>query len=166
MSSAWQVHKQENLGSFSSCHVLDVPSCCCRSAHAGYKSYALLAHRGLPLCILLPVPCCSQALRAFTWQACGRCAALDLDPLQVLQQMLPSMPLAEAVSVLAHLLRERAHRRRHGSILRNLWRSSSIAASVDKVEVRGCFLLGRMHGYIDRVAMDYHLWASVQLFVD
>ncbi len=70
--------------------------------------------------------------------ACDRCAAVDLDPLQVLEQMLPGMPLAEAVPVLAHLLRERAHRRRHGSILRNLWRSSSIAASVDKVEVRGC----------------------------
>ena len=55
------------------------------------------------------------------------------------------MPLAEAVPVLAHLLRECAHRRRHGSILRNLWRSSSIAASVDKVEVRSCRSLIRMH---------------------
>ena len=70
--------------------------------------------------------------------SCDRCAAVDLDPLQVLEQMLPSSRLADAVPVLAHMLRGRAHRRRHGSIVRNLWRSTSIAASADKVEVRGC----------------------------
>ena len=63
------------------------------------------------------------------------CAAVDLDPLQVLEQMSSGMPLDDAFSVLAHMLRERAHRRRQGSVIRNLWRSSSIAASAEKVEV-------------------------------
>ena len=67
---------------------------------------------------------------------CSCCAAGDLDPLRLLEQMPPGMPLHEAFPILAYLLRERTHRRRHGALVRNLWRSSSIAVSAERVEVR------------------------------
>lgn len=87
-----------------------------------------------------PLPCmllaqqqhmCCQQIR---WWVAGA----DLDPLQVLGALSEEMPLSAGVDILSHLLCERLHRHRQGSIIRSLHKACSLSASVDRAEVRCC----------------------------
>ena len=62
-------------------------------------------------------------------------AGADLDPLEVLSALSAEMPLSAGVDILSHLLCERLHRHRQGSIIRSLHKACNLSASVDKAEV-------------------------------
>jgi len=74
--------------------------------------------------------CCHQS----RWWVAGA----DLDPLQVLGALSEEMPLSAGVDILSHLLCERLHRHRQGSIIRSLHKACSLSASVDRAEVCCC----------------------------
>ncbi len=59
----------------------------------------------------------------------------DLDPLQVLAALTEEMPLSTGVDILSHLMCERLHRRRQGSIIRSLHKACNLSASVERAEV-------------------------------
>ena len=48
------------------------------------------------------------------------------------------MPLSAGVDILSHLLCERLHRHRQGSIIRSLHKACTLSASVDRAEVCCC----------------------------
>lgn len=66
---------------------------------------------------------------------CGASAGADLDPLKVLSALSSGMPLSAGVDILSHLLCERLHRHRQGSVIRSLHKACSLSASVDRAEV-------------------------------
>ena len=53
----------------------------------------------------------------------------------MLSALSSDMPLSAGVDILSHLLCERLHRHRHGSIVRSLHKACSLSASVDRAEV-------------------------------
>ena len=84
--------------------------------------------------------CTHDDLYLMTWTSNGLYVALhagaDLDPLRVLEALPAEVPLGAAYATVAALLRERTHRRRHCSIVRQLRRAESLAVSADRAEVR------------------------------
>ena len=73
-------------------------------------------------------------IKAFMREFAMRAGA-DLDPIQVLSALSADMPLANGVDILSHLLCERLHRHRQGSIIRSLHKACHLSASVDRAEV-------------------------------
>lgn len=62
-------------------------------------------------------------------------AGADLDPLQVLAALSEEMLLSSGVEILSHLMCERLHRRRQGSIIRSLHKACNLSATVDRAKV-------------------------------
>lgn len=79
--------------------------------------------------------CCSAMGFAGVCKNCDASAGADLDPLQVLSALSSEMPLSSGVDILSHLLCERLHRHRQGSVIRSLHKACSLSASVDRAEV-------------------------------
>ena len=63
-------------------------------------------------------------------------AGTDLDPLQVLGALSEDLPLSSGVEILSHLMCERLHRQRQGTIIRSLHKASHLTASVEKAQVQ------------------------------
>ncbi len=80
----------------------------------------------------------AQATAAYVLTAAMWVAGADLDPLQVLEALSEEMPLSAGVDILSHLLCERLHRHRQGSIIRSLHKACTLSASVDRAEVCCC----------------------------
>lgn len=86
----------------------------------------------------LPAMHAAQATAAYVLTAAMWVAGADLDPLQVLEALSEEMPLSAGVDILSHLLCERLHRHRQGSIIRSLHKACTLSASVDRAEVCCC----------------------------
>lgn len=102
--------------------------CAEQGLKGGQATHALLLHM-----LLHP----GQGRPPMFAQACHLLAAqgADLDPLQVLGALSEEMPLSAGVDILSHLLCERLHRRRQGSIVRSLHKACTLSASVDRAEL-------------------------------
>lgn len=79
--------------------------------------------------------CCSVEMQLYFRARVLHFAGADLDPLQVLSALSPEMPLSTGVDILSHLMCERLHRHRQGSIIRSLHKACSLSASVHRAEV-------------------------------
>ncbi|GAB4818896.1 hypothetical protein N2152v2_005942 [Parachlorella kessleri] len=75
--------------------------------------------------------------------ACYLVTALGshLDPLDIVQALPASMPLATAATIVAPILRDRVHRRRQGAVLKNLHRAQLNAARGQKADAEGARLV-------------------------
>lgn len=56
----------------------------------------------------------------------------------MLEALSEEMPLSAGVDILSHLLCERLHRHRQGSIIRSLHKACTLSVSVDRAEVCCC----------------------------
>ena len=79
-------------------------------------------------------------------------AGADLDPLQVLSALSEDLSLASGVQLLSHLICERLHRQRQGTIIRSLHKASHLSASVDRAEVKQIVLLFLFAAVINAIA--------------
>ncbi|KAK9804448.1 hypothetical protein WJX73_002374 [Symbiochloris irregularis] len=91
---------------------------------------------GLALLRMLLAP--GQGRAPLYAEACHLLASrgAELDPQEVLGVMGPDMPLPVAVPTLERMLRERTHRTRQTSVLKNLHRACHLSAAAERAELK------------------------------
>lgn len=84
-----------------------------------------------------------------------------LNPLDVVQELPPEMPLDVAVRVVTPMLQERVHRRRQSQVVAALHRARVAASAVGRVQVEA----GRVTVEESRACLDCHLRLGGKVFV-